>query len=519
MTTNLRTVDLIVLVVYLGGVFAMGCWFLRRNTSTEQFMAAGRRLPGWAVGLSILGTFVSSISFIANPGKSYAANWNPFVFSLSLPIAALVATRFFVPYYRRSGYISAYRSLEDRFGRWAGTYAVVCYLLTQIARVGSILYLVALAMEPLTGWDVRVIILLTGVLVTIYTLVGGIEAVIWTDVVQSVVLFVGMIACAALLIVETPGGLTQILNVSGESAKLSLGSFRTDGESWLQEFGTPTFWVMLLYGLFINLTNFGIDQSYVQRYLTARTDADARRSVWLGALAYVPVSAILFFIGTALFAYYAAKPDLLPAETRPDSVFPHFIATELPVGATGLLVAAVMAAAMSSVDSSLNSSATLCLTDLYQRYIDPDAAEATRLRVLHIATVFWGVVGTGMALAMINVKSALDAWWELAGVFSGGMLGLFLLGFLSRRANRWAAIVGVGVGVVAILWLSLSATDRWPEGLGVPASPFHSLLTTVFGTTLIVVVGFVAAALGMRVSAAEDEPPRAAKSPESADSP
>ena len=196
--------DLFVLLFYLAGMVAFGCWFVRRSRNTEGFMAAGRSLPGWAVGLSIFGTYVSSISFLANPGKSFDANWNPFAFSLSLPLAAWIAARFFVPYYRASNAISAYQHLETRFGLWARTYAGVCYLLTQFARMGTIMYLVALAMAPLTGWDIRTIILVTGVLVTVYTLMGGIEAVIWTDVVQSLVLTGGMLVCIALLLFGMP---------------------------------------------------------------------------------------------------------------------------------------------------------------------------------------------------------------------------------------------------------------------------------------------------------------------------
>ena len=177
---KLPTADIIVLLVYLAGVVGFGCWFVRRSRTTEGFMAAGRSLPGWAVGLSIFGTYVSSISFLALPGKAYGANWNAFVFSLSLPLAAWLAVRYFVPFYRKTGEISAYHHLEHRFGAWARTYAVLCYLLTQLVRMGAIMYLVGLALEPLTGLSPATLVLATGVLVTVYTLLGGIEAVIWT---------------------------------------------------------------------------------------------------------------------------------------------------------------------------------------------------------------------------------------------------------------------------------------------------------------------------------------------------
>jgi len=485
---TLPVIDLAVLLAYLAGVVGFGCWFVRYSRTTEGFMAAGRSLPGWAVGLSIFGTYVSSISFLALPGKAYGDNWNPFVFSLSLPIAAWLAVRWFVPFYRKGGQISAYNHLEHRFGAWARTYAVICYLLTQLARMGAIMYLVALALAPLTGWDVWTIILVTGILVTVYTLLGGIEAVIWTDVVQSAVLSGGALVCVLLLLTGMPGGPGQIFHIASEHHKFSLGSF---GPSLAE----PTFWVVLVYGVAINLQNFGIDQSYVQRYITARSDAEAAKSVWLGALLYLPVSAMFFFVGTALFAFYTARPELLPASVdavaKPDSVFPHFIVSQLPAGVTGLLVAAIFAAAMSSVDSSLNCSATLVLCDVYKRYFRPNAGERESMRVLYLTTVVWGAVGTATALAMIRVRSTLDVWWQLSGIFSGGMLGLFLLGLISRRAKNAAALTGVLTGVLVILWMTVSLADSWPAALEFLRSPFHSFMIIVIGTLTILLVGLL----------------------------
>ncbi len=283
--TSLPVIDLLVLIGYLAAMVAMGVYLGRKSQTPDQFMKAGGKIPGWAIGISILGTYVSSISFLALPGKALGGNWNPFVFSLGIPLATLVAVRWFVPFYRQSGEVSAYHHLEARFGAWARTYAVCCYLLTQLARMGTIMYLLALALAPLTGWSLAALILVTGIITIFYTLIGGIEAVIWADVVQSFVLIGGALACAVLLVVGMPEGPGQLFQIANDHDKFSLGSF---GPSLAQ----PTFWVVLIYGLFINLQNFGIDQSYVQRYATARTDTEARKSVWLGALMYVPISAL-----------------------------------------------------------------------------------------------------------------------------------------------------------------------------------------------------------------------------------
>ena len=481
--------DLAVLLAYLASVVAIGLRVGRRNRSPHQFMVAGGRLPAWAVGLSIFGTYVSSISYIALPGKAYASNWNPFVFSLALPLTAWVAARWFVPFYRSGGEVSAYAHLERRFGPWARTYAVVCYLLTQLARTGVILYLLAVTLAPLTGWSVTTLVLVTSGVVVVYALVGGIEAVIWTDVLQSVVLVGGALVCVVVLFLGMPEGPGQALAFAARHGKLALGSF---GPS----LAAPTFWVVLLYGIFINLQNFGIDQTYVQRYATARSEKDAARSVWLGALLYVPISATLLLVGTLLFAYYAARPELLPSGIEADGVFPHFMATALPAGVGGLVVAGVFAAAQSTLSSSINSSATLVLCDLYRRHLRPSAGESESMRVLRAATVVVGLAGAAAALAMIGDRETLDTWWELAGVSSGGMLGLFLLGFLSRRATSAAAGAGVTVGVLVIAWLSLS--PRLGEGWAWMRSPFHSFLVTVIGTLTVFLVGLAVAALRPR---------------------
>lgn len=469
--------DILVLLVYIVGVTVFGATFYRKSTSTEGFTAAGRNLPGWAVGLSIFGTYLSSISFLALPGKAYVSNWNAFVFSLSLPFAAWAASKWFAPLYRSTRDISAYAYLERRFGYWARAYAMTFYLLTQLARMGTILFLVALALQGLTGWDIRVVIVVAGVLVTFYTMVGGIEAVIWTDVIQALVLSIGAVVCAIVLIAGIPDGLSGLIAAAEPGNKFSLGSFEPG-------LTAPTFWVVFVYGIVINLQNFGIDQSYIQRYQTARSLGDARQSLWIGALTYVPVSALFLFIGTALYVYYQAHPQLLAQDITGDRVFPNFIVSQLPAGLTGLLIASLSAAAMSSVDTSINSSATILLTDVYKRILKPDATEAMQMRFLRIATLVLGAAGTGTALLMISIKSALDTWWSLAGIFSGGMLGLFLLGAISRRATTPQAGIAMAAGLLTILWATLSRTWTGPLANGL-----HPFMTTVIGTLVIFLVG------------------------------
>ncbi len=439
-------------------------------------MAAGRSLPGWAVGLSLFGSYVSSISFLANPGKSYDGNWNPFVFALSLPLACWLAAKFFVPLYREGEQISAYERFEKRFGRWARVYATVCFLLVQVARLGTILYLLSLALQPLVGsLPLPVLILLLGLLVTIYPMLGGTEAVIWTGVVQAVVLIVGPLVCVGVILSGVPGGLGAVINQGAAADKFSLGSLAPN-------FASSSFWVVLLYGMGINLQNFGVDQAYVQRYLTARDNRAASRSVWLGGLLYIPIAALFFFIGTALWVFYQSHASALPTGTKPDAVFPWFIQTQLPAGLKGLVLAAICAAAM---DSNLNCSATLFVHDLWARR--ESAREEDKLKMLRRAVVGFGLLSVLAAIAMISVKSALDVWWDLAGVLSGGMLGLFLLDRLVPKASKSAALPATIIGALVSVWVSFSAKPYWPASL--PQAPLHSLLTLTAGTLTIVLLG------------------------------
>ncbi|MBG0858417.1 MAG: sodium:solute symporter [Bacteroidales bacterium] len=485
---KLPLIDSIVFLVLTAGNIILGASFYFRNKTSDQFTSGERRLPAWVVGMSIFATFVSSISFLALPGKAYMTNWNAFVFSLSIPFATFMTIKFFIPLYRGIGNISAYYYLEQRFGAWARIYASVCYILTQLMRTGAILMLLALPLNALFGWNIKTIIILTGVMVMFYAMLGGIKAVIWTDAIQGIILITGALVCAVILTFSMPEGPGQLFRIAAADHKFSLGSF---GPSLTES----TFWVVLIYGLFINLQNYGIDQNYIQRYMTTSTDREAKASTVFGSLLYIPVSFVFFFIGTALYSYYTASPGLLPEELSiegaGDKVFPYYIATGLPSGITGLLIASIFAAGMSTVATSLNSTATIVLNDYYKRYFKKDAGEKSSMRVLYISSFFTGTLGILIALALVGVESALDAWWSLASIFSGGMLGLFLLGYFSKKAVKIDAVIGVIVGVLVIIWMSLTPL-YFTEGKSLAfRSPFHSNLTIVFGTMTIFLVGFL----------------------------
>lgn len=470
----MHIIDIIVFLLFTGGVVAFGCSFFKKKGTSEEFTSAGRSLPGWVVGMSIFATYVSSISYLGYPGKAFSGDWNAFVFSLSIPIASYFAARYFVPFYRSQDSISAYSFLENRFGPWARIYASSCYLLTQIARTGSILYLLALPMNVLLGWNIQTIIIVTSVAIVLYSMLGGMKAVIWTEAIQGIILIGGALVCMFILLFDMPEGPAQTFSIAMEDGKFSLGSF---GNSLSES----TFWVCLIYGVFTNLQNYGIDQSYVQRYHTAKNEKEAKFSALFGGYLFIPVSAVFFMIGTGLYAFYKVHPGVLPDGVGADYVFPFFIVNELPVGLTGLLIASIFAAGMSTIATSVTSSSTIILTDYYQRF-RKHAGNRERMLVLKLSSVGVGVAGILVAFAFMSVQSALDAWWALASIFSGGMLGLFLLGYISRKARNFDAVLGVVCGVILVCWIVIS--------------PFvHANLAIVFGTLLIFLVGFLSANL------------------------
>ena len=373
---------------------------------------------------------------------------------------------------------------------------------------------VGLVLSALLQLDMQIIILVTGILVIIYTASGGMNAVIWTDVVQSVLLSFGAILIVFILIRHTPGGLGHIISSGISGHKFSLGS-------WKFSFTDSTVWVVFLYGFFINLTNFGIDQNYVQRYHAARSEKEASRSVRLLPRLYIPVSMLFFFIGTSLFVFaidnsgflkimlqdipglpaagnHISPGTLFKTLSYPgvgDKALPAFIAHEIPTGFSGLIVAALLAAAMSTISSSLNSMATVYLHDIHPANRNSNAGETRDLRILKIATVVSGLIGLLTAIGMIGVKSILDAWWILSGIFSGGLLGLFLLGWGTKVKNP-QAFYAVITGVLIIIWMTFPGII--PPRLGFLRSPFHANMTIVIGTLSIFIGGLLFASFSKR---------------------
>lgn len=446
MNYQLGVLDTVILVLYGLVMVGMGIYFMRKTKTSEEFMVAGRGIPAWAAGIAVMSAYISSISYIAVPGKAYEENWHPLIFALTaIPVTWFVA-RYVIPHYRKYKIISVYKYLEEKIGNWGRVYASFSFLLFMIGRTAVILYLSSLLLTSFVDLDITTLIVVIGLITVAYTLMGGMEAVIWTDVVQSIIMVGGLLFSAYILTTDVFSKPDFLIQNAFDANKFSLGdtSFSLSGR---------TVWVMIIYGITENIRNLMADQNYTQKYSSVATDKKAKKSLWIAILIYLPMTAIFLYIGTTLFAFYSGGGNVLdPTVVKGDEVFPYFIATELPVGLKGLIIAAIMAASMSTVDSALNSSATVLYLDYYKKYFRPNASEKNSIGFLRIMTVVWGLLGIAFGLLMINAQSALDVWWQISGIFGGGILGLFLLAIFNIKIKRWQGIVSVLFSILIVIW-------------------------------------------------------------------
>ncbi|MHC4246565.1 MAG: sodium:solute symporter family protein [Planctomycetota bacterium] len=424
----LAVIDWIAIAGYGLVLVWMGIHFSRRENGTEDYFLAGRRIPWWAAGISIFATSLSAITFMAIPAKSWSTDWIYFLQNLGILAVAPLAAFLLVPYFRRLDVVTAYEYLERRFHWSLRLAASALYMLFQVGRVAVVTLLPALALTAITGLDVT----------------WGVEAVIWSDVLQAVILLGGAIWALMILLNGTDGGFAGMLADAGDSGKLRLVD-----ASW--DLTRPSLLVIVLGAIFGNLIPYASDQSVVQRYLTVRDEREAKRAIIGGAVLAIPASLIFFGLGTALWSFYRSNPELLQPTAKLDQILPMFVIDQLPPGISGLVVAALFAAAMSSLDSAMNSVSTAFTTDWYRRF-RPNAGDRHCLRVARFATIGIGVIGTGAALLMqrVNDPSLLDVWFKVLGLFGSGVAGVFLLGALTRRAGAIAGWSGLVAGATSV---------------------------------------------------------------------
>jgi SSS family transporter len=449
------TLNYLVVALYFGALVGVGIYFMRREKGTEDFFLGGRRIPWWAIGLSIFGTQLSAITFLSFPALAYATDWVYVWANMGIVFIAPYVVWGVLPHYRKAKLTTAYEYLETRFNLAARLYGASVFLLFQAGRMGIVLFLPALALQAATGIDVTICILVMGVLSTLYTVLGGIEAVIWTDVAQVVVLTAGVLISLAVIVFSLDGGVSELWLVASEADKFHMNN-------WTWDPTVAALWVCIIGNAFAVAYPYTADQTIVQRYLAAASEKDAKRAVWTNALLSIPATFLFFLVGTALFAFFKANPLLLDPSLKNDGVFPLFIASQLPAGISGLVIAAIFAAAMSSLDSSLNSISTVVVNDFYRRFRSP-FSDAHGLRVARGLTLVFGVVGTGSALLMagMDVQSLFSQYLRILGLTGGGLAGLLALGMFTRRGSGAGAIAGAIASAIVVYYVS-AETDAHP---------------------------------------------------------
>jgi len=448
---TLHWVDYLVIIAILIISVSFGFYFARRQETTNKYFKAGGNVPAWALGMSILATLISSVTFLAYPGAAFKSNWILLVQGLMVPVVLLLIVWFIVPLYRDVIGLSAYEYFEKRFGVFARIYSSLGFALMHFSKMGTVFFLLAVALSTMMGVNTYVILWILGISIVTLTLLGGIEAVIWLDVFQGFMFIVGGLLTLAILLFVPAGGPAAVIRTAYENGKMGFGPYDID-------FTKLTFIVMALNGIFYAIQKYGTDQTVIQRYLAAKSDRSAIRATLMGVLLCVPVWAIFMFIGTGLFSYYKITGIPLPTGITADAVFPHFIVNEMPIGVIGFIISALIAAAVSTLDADMNCLAAIGVEDYYCR-IKKNATDKQKLRMGKIFVALSGLGAIGIATIYIESggEGALGIVFALYAIFSGGIAGLFLLGIFSRRANKEGLSIGIAACVLFTAYALLTS--------------------------------------------------------------
>lgn len=440
-----------VLVVYLLAMVGVGVFFVFKNKNTDDYFRGGQNIPWWAAACSIYATMLSSLTYVALPALVFATDWvlypGMFLILATAPIAIYVA----MPFFRRIDATSAYEYLGKRFNLGVRLFGSGLFTLFHIGRMGIVMALTALALSAVTPLSPTAAVLIMGGLCLVYCTLGGIEAVIWTDTIQTFVLLGGAVLCFIFILSGIDGGFGGFIDAGQAHEKFKL--FNLDFGS--TSFTTLAIWVIVIGGLGQNISSYTADQAVVQRYMTTRDTKQAAKSIWANGIMAIPGALLFFLIGTGLYAFYQSNPGKLDPTIQNDQVFPMFIATELPAGVAGLIVAGIFAAAQSTVSTSMNSTATTVVTD-FMRPFNALKTERGYLNAARTLTLVMGVLGTLAGLIFISpeIRSLMSEYFKVIGMFMGALGGLFILGVMTRRANGMGALLGIilGVSVMVLVW-------------------------------------------------------------------
>ena len=440
-----------VLALYLLAMLGMGIYFMRRENGAEDFFKGGGRVPWWAAGISIYATMLSAITYMAIPAKAYATDWTYYPMLWMIPLVGFPVIWYYLPYFRRSKAASAYAILEERFNAATRLMASTLFCIFMIARMALVLYLPSLALTAVTGIDIYLCIVLMGLVTIIYCTMGGVEAVIWGDVVQGCILVGGAIFAAVYLWSQTEGGFEGAWQMAVDNDKMRLFV-------WSWDYRRVTFWVAILGGgIANNLISYTSDQTVIQRYMTTKDEKSAGRSILVNGFMSVFISVAFYFIGTGLYTFYKTHPQSLDITMQQgDAIFPYFMMSQMPAGIAGLLIAAIFAATMSTISSNINSVSTAFSVDFIQRF-RPGIKDDALLRVARWTCVVSGLIGLGIALLMAtwDITSLLDYFNTILGLLTSGLGGLFVMAVICPRIRGGAALTGFIVGEVVVLLMYL----------------------------------------------------------------
>lgn len=469
-------VDYCVLLLYLSSLLGIGAYFMTRTKSTDDYFRASGKIPWWAAGCSIFATMLSSLTFTGVPSKAFAQDWVYAVGNFMIPIVAILAIYVALPFYRRIDATSAYEYLEKRFHRSVRLFGSLCFSTFHVFRMAIVMSLTGLALAVATPLTPVQSVLLMGVLSILYCSMGGISAVIWTDTLQTAVLLGGALVALVWLLCGTGDTVAESFETASRYGKLNMANwhFRVSDAQ-------VAFWAIVIGAIGQNTASYTADQAVVQRYMTTKSERLAAMSIWTNAALTIPATLLFFGLGTALFLYYRAHPERLDPTLSTDQIFPLFISRELPMGLAGLIVAAVFAAAQSTVSTSMNSVATTLVTDCF-RPLRPSMEERRLLRVAQLLTILLGVTGTALALAFISpdIRSLFDQFIKIIGLFMGVLGGLFVLGVCFPRANTLGAWMGIVVssGTMIYVWTYTSVNGYLYTVIGIMTCVFVGRLSS-----------------------------------------
>ena len=451
----MNIIDITVIAVYVAGCTALGAWLGSRSQGLKGYFLAESNIPAWAVMISIVATETSTVTVLSVPGVAYNDDFTFLQLAFGYILGRVVVASVLLPAYFRGKILTAYQLLQDRFGGPTRTTASVLFLLARSLGDGLRLFLAATVLQHLTGWSTEAAIVAVAAITVVYTFVGGMKAVIWTDVIQFSVYIIGAVVALAILVGHLPGGWTELFQTAHEHNKFRLFDFSLDLTTKF------TFWSGLIGGMVLNTATHGADQMMVQRYLSARSQRQAAMALVASGFVILAQFTLFLFIGTSLWVFYGVFPP--PGGiVRADAAFTYFIVHYLPTGVLGLVIAAIFSAAMGTLAGSLNSSSSTIVNDLYRPFTG-QSDERHLMRVARLMTIVWGALLALVAFgAQYLEDNVVNNALAIASFVSGILLGLFLLGILTRRVGQSAALVGVLAGLTAVTFAKFGTLLAWP---------------------------------------------------------